>query len=74
MDENKITADELYEIRKSQLEAQRLNLAAQLAQNKVQEILLQIEKKYKLLGNDVQMDIRTGIITRKMEDGAQPRE
>ena len=62
MSANRISPKELYLLRRAQLEAERKALAADLARQAVKEFLLNLERKYGLLGKEGYVDIHTGSI------------
>ncbi|MBI2165383.1 MAG: hypothetical protein HYU29_03135 [Chloroflexi bacterium] len=53
---------DLYLLRQAQQRAKRLSLRAQLAQQEMEELLLDMERRYGLLGERVTVDISTGLI------------
>ena len=67
----KLSSRDLYAIRKAQLLAERKTLVAQLAQHSVRCLSLEIERKYDLLGKDVQLDVATGVIVHGKEGNPQ---
>ncbi len=62
MDVNKISPKELYLLRRAQLQAERKMLVAHLAQQAVREFLLNLERKYGLLGKEGYLDIHSGSV------------
>ena len=57
-----VSIRELYLLRRADLRARRKLLEAQLAQQAFQELVLQVERRYGLLGARAQLDIHTGRI------------
>ena len=62
MDVNRISPRELYLLRRAQLHAERKMLVAHLAQQVVREFLLNLERKYGLLGKESYLDIHSGSV------------
>mgnify|MGYP001559652243 CR=1 FL=1 len=60
--EKRVTAAELYELRRAQLVAEEAALQAQLLQAALRRKTLEIERKYGLLGCRGVLDIHTGQI------------
>lgn len=58
-----LTPRDLYRLRHARLVAQRATLRAQLAQQQVHELSLEMERRYGLLAKEAALDIQTGIIT-----------
>ena len=58
-----LTPRDLYRLRHSYLLTQRAALRAQYAQHQLQELTLELERRYELLTREAALDIRTGIIT-----------
>ena len=58
-----ITPSDLYRLRRAHLMAQRAALRAQYAQQQLQELTLDLERRYGLLTKDAVMELQTGIIT-----------
>ena len=56
-------AEDLYQLRKAKLDAERMQLLAQLAENKAKSLLLDIERRYGLLATEATLDIHSGQIT-----------
>ena len=59
---SKVSPRELYLLRRAQLHAEREALVAHLAQQAVKEFLLDLERKYGLLGKEGYLDIHSGIV------------
>lgn len=62
-----LSARELYRLRRLKLEAERQALLAQLKENWLQALLLELELKYELIGKQAQVDIASGCITLQEE-------
>ena len=60
----RITADELYQVRSVMLQVQDAKLALGGVDAKLQRGLLELARKYNLLASDGGLDVQTGIITR----------
>ena len=58
-----ITPRDLYRLRHARLLAQRAALRAQFAQQQLQELSLDLERRYGLLTREAVLDIQTGAIT-----------
>lgn len=59
----RVSPKDLYTLRRAKLFAERRALEAQLAQNQAQTLLLEMERKYGLLGGNFTLDVATGRIT-----------
>jgi hypothetical protein len=64
----KASAEDLYQLRKARLDAERKTLEAQLAENRAKSLLLYIERRYGLLGTEATLDIHSGQITEAAEE------
>jgi hypothetical protein len=62
-------AEDLYQLRKAKLDAERLQLLAGLAENRAKSLLLDIERRYGLLATEATLDIHSGQITKADEEG-----
>lgn len=58
----KLTARDLYRLRRAVATAQRAHLRAQMAQQSLRELVLELEHHYGLLAQDMRLDIHTGEI------------
>ncbi|MFH1140251.1 MAG: hypothetical protein V1724_00960 [Chloroflexota bacterium] len=58
-----LTPRDLYRLRRSRLMAQRMTLRAQHAQQQMEELSLELERRYGLLARDAVLDMKTGVIT-----------
>ena len=63
-----LTPRDLYRLRRARLSLQRATLRAQMAQQELQEITLDLERRYGLLVKVAQLDMQTGVIT--LDEGA----
>ncbi|MBI4200195.1 MAG: hypothetical protein HY535_06960 [Chloroflexi bacterium] len=54
---------DLYRLRQRRLAAQRAALQAHLVELQLQTLTLEMERRYGLLGKDVAVDQRTGVVT-----------
>ncbi|MBI2171761.1 MAG: hypothetical protein HYU30_07050 [Chloroflexi bacterium] len=54
---------DLYRLRRMQLYAQRCWLQAQMAQQRLQECTLELERRYDLLAREATLNVHTGEIT-----------
>ena len=63
----KLTADELYTLKRAMLEADRAKLRAQLLATKIQDITLELSKKYGSLDKPLSINFDTGEIIEDME-------
>lgn len=54
---------DLYRLRRMQLHAQRCWLQAQMAQQRLQECSLELERQYELLAREATLNVHTGEIT-----------
>ena len=63
-------AEDLYQLRKAKLDAERLQLLAGLAENRAKSLLLDIERRYGLLATEATLDIHSGqiILLRKDDE------
>ncbi len=57
-----LSPGDLYRLRQAALFAQRAKIRAELAQQNLRELLLSLERRYKLLGQGAAIDINTGAI------------
>ena len=64
----KASAEDLYQLRKARLDAERKTLEAQLAENRAKSLLLYIERRYGLLATEATLDIHSGQITEAAEE------
>ena len=64
----KASAEDLYQLRKARLDAERKTLEAQLAENRAKSLLLYIERRYGLLATEATLDIHSGQITAAAEE------
>ena len=69
-----LSSRDLYRLRHSYLMAQRAVLRTQYAQLQLQELTLELERRYGLLTCDVALDIRPGAITETSADSTKPNE
>ena len=58
-----LTSRDLYRLRRAHLLAQRATLRAQFAQHQLQELSLDLERRYGLLTRQAVLDVQTGTIT-----------
>ena len=58
-----LTPRDLYRLRHARLLAQRAALRAQFAQQQLQELSLELERRYGLLTREAVLDVTTGIVT-----------
>ena len=58
-----LSPKDLYRLRRATYVAQRARLRAELAQQNLREIVLELERRYNLLGQEACLDIHTGRIT-----------
>ncbi len=58
-----LTPRDLYLLRRSRLMAQRMTLRAQHAQQQMEELSLELERRYGLLARDAVLDMKTGVVT-----------
>ena len=58
-----ITPRDLYRLRHARLLAQRAALRAQFAHQQLQELSLEMERRYGLLTREAVLDVQTGIVT-----------
>ena len=58
-----LTPRDLYRLRRSRLMAQRMTLRAQYAQQQLDEMSLEMERRYGLLASDAVLDMKTGVVT-----------
>ena len=58
-----LTPRDLYRLRRSRLMAQRMTLRAQHAQQQMEELSLELERRYGLLARDAVLDMKTGVVT-----------
>ncbi len=63
----RVKPEELYRLRRLQLEAERLALETQRAQREVKAFLLELERRYRLLGSGATLDSYTGDIREEGE-------
>ena len=63
---NQLSPKDLYRLRRATQVAQRAHLRAELAQQNLKEMVLELERRYSLLGQDACLDIHTGRITRNL--------
>ncbi len=61
--EKRLNFRELYRLRRLKLEAERQALLAQLKENWLKGALLELERKYEMLGKEAQVNITSGCIT-----------
>lgn len=59
----RLTPRDLYQLRRARLLAQRAALRAQFAQQQLQELSLDLERRYGLLTREAVLDMETGVIT-----------
>lgn len=59
---------DLYRLRRTALEAQRARLRAEQVDQNLKELLLEIERKYGLLGRNAAIDIHSGRIAFQRSD------
>ena len=67
MSEQRVTAEDLYALRWQMLQAERSALTARQADLELRECLLDIEKRYGILATDSELNVQTGLISRKPE-------
>ena len=60
---------DLYRLRRMQLYAQRSGLLAQFAQQRLQELTLELERRYGLLAREATLNTRTGEIAIASDGG-----
>ena len=67
---------DLYRLRRARLLAQRAALRAQFAQHQLQELSLEIKRRYGLLSTEAVLDVQTGMITPVSpgSNGSQPHK
>lgn len=68
---HQLPPNELYHLRRAQLEAEGKALAAEMARLALRQLLLEIERKHKLLGTSARLDIHTGNIEEN-DHGPEP--
>lgn len=59
---DKLAPDDLYQLRRAIATAQRARLKAEMAQQSLRELVLDLEQRYGLLGRDMHLDVHTGQI------------
>lgn len=64
-----VSQRDLYRLRKAHLAAERAYLRAQMAQQVLKEVTLEIERRYNLLSREASVDIRTGKIQEESKEG-----
>ena len=69
-----LTPRDLYRLRRTKLMAQRAALRAQLAQQQVQELSLELERRYGLLAQQAVLDLETGVVTLSPTAAGQGRK
>ena len=65
----RVSADDLYRLRKAVASAQRGRIRAEAAQQTLRELVLDMERRYGLLGTDACLDVHTGVITGQPQEG-----
>jgi len=58
----KLTPQDLYRLRRASLAAQRAEVEAGLARQRLREVTLEVERRYGLLGSGAAVDVGTGEI------------
>ena len=58
-----LSPNDLYRLRAAHLQARQAALQAEMARQRLDAVLLEIERRYDLLGQEVSVDARTGRIT-----------
>ena len=69
-----ISSRDLYRLRRARLRAADAALQAQLAQHQIDLLILELERRYSLLGRDATVDIHTGRIAENGGKKAQGQE
>ena len=64
----KVSANDLYRLRRAKLDAERKTLLAGLAENRAKSLLLEMERRYGLLATEATLDIHSGQITQETEE------
>ncbi len=57
-----LTSRDLYRLRRAHLMARRAALRAQYAQQQLDELSLEMERRYGLLARDAVLDMKTGVV------------
>ena len=70
----RLSSRDLYRLNRAHLEAQRTALRARLAHQALQELSLELERRYGLLGKEVDVDAETGAMRAKERPVLQPSE
>lgn len=60
--QERLSPRELYALRRAHLEAQEKALVAQMAQQRLQRLTLELERRYRLLSRGATLDLATGVI------------
>lgn len=68
----RLSARDLYRLKRAHLEAQRSALRAQLAHQSLQELVLELQRRYGLLGEVVTLEPTTGLLHVLGRHGAGP--
>ena len=61
--QGRLSARDLYRLRQAQLKAREASLRAELSQHQVAALTLELEWRYRLLGQDAAINAHTGAIT-----------
>ena len=64
----KLSSEDLYQLRKARLLAEKRALAAQQAEQAYRELLLEVEQKYGVLGRATRIDLSLGEIVGETAD------
>ncbi len=74
----RMSPQDLYRLRRASLEVQRSALRAQLAHQALQELVLEVQRRYGLLGNEVPtkvgVEAHTGIMQANGSSSLRPAE
>lgn len=68
----KVSVEDLYRLRHTQLATQRAALRAQQADQALRELVLDMESRYGLLGTSASIDIHTGEVRTDTGNGKEP--
>ena len=63
---NELDSNDRYHFKKVQMDVDRKNLEAQRAQQELDRLILDLEHKYELIGNEKNIDPRTATISDNM--------
>lgn len=68
----RLSAGDLYRLRKAVASAQRARIRAEAAQQTLREMVLDLERMYGLLGTEASLDVHTGVIIGLPREGEAP--